>query len=117
MNNDQETGGDERALEQQVEALARAVATTINSNQVGTREALRDVALSILRDEVELAAPSQPEASGLATQSFNPFGIGIPLALMGLVLIFLFPPVGLLMFGAATIMIAWGVGATLLARS
>jgi len=36
---------------------------------------------------------------------------------MGSVLVFLFPLVGLFMFAAAALMIAWGVGATLLTRS
>ena len=61
------------------------------------------------------AAP--PEAPPSASGTFNPLGIGIPLVLMGGVLVFLFPLVGLLMFAAAAVMIVWGVGATLLARN
>lgn len=104
--------------EVQVEALARELADTINAEQVDGRERLREVALSLLRDEVRLSEPL-PAAAGasVATGAFNPFGIGIPLVLMGSVLVFLFPPVGLLMFAAAALMIAWGVGTTLLRRS
>lgn len=76
---------------------------------------LRDVAISLLRDEVQVLEPPPPAVP--ATGSFNPFGIGIPLLLMGGVMVFLFPPVGLLMFAAAALMIAWGVGTTLLTRS
>ena len=101
-----------------MEALARELADTINAGQVEGRERLREVALSLLRDEVRLSEPvptSVPVA--VPPGAFNPFGIGIPLILMGSVLVFLFPPVGLLMFAAAAVMIIWGVGTTLLRRS
>lgn len=100
-----------------MEALARELADTINAGQVEGREQLRDVALSLLRDEVQLSEPLPTSASPRVAGTFNAFGIGIPLLLMGGVLVFLFPPVGLLMFAAAALMIAWGVGTTLLRRS
>ena len=101
-----------------VEALARELADTINAGQVEGRERLREVALSLLRDEVRLSEPLPAAAPASATSgTFNPFAIGIPLILMGSVLIFLFPPVGLLMFAAAAVMVVWGVGATLLRQS
>ena len=99
-----------------MEALARQLADTINAGPVERRERLRDVALGLLRDEVQLTDP-QPLPAPAATGTFNPFGIGIPLVLMGSVLVFLFPPVGLLMFATAAVMIAWGVGTTLLRQS
>ena len=101
-----------------MEALARELADTINAGHVEGREHLREVALGLLREEVRLNDPSPASASPpAAAGAFNPFGIGIPLILMGSVLVFLFPPVGLLMFAAAAVMIAWGVGTTLLRQS
>lgn len=101
-----------------MEALARELADTINAGHVEGREQLREVALGLLREEVRLSDPSPASASmPAAAGAFNPFGIGIPLVLMGSVLVFLFPPVGLLMFAAAAVMIAWGVGTTLLRQS
>ena len=98
--------------------MARELADTINAGQLEGREQLREVALSLLREEVQLTeAPPATTAVPAATGAFNPFGIGIPLVLMGSVLVFLFPPVGLLMFAAAAVMIAWGVGTTLLRQS
>lgn len=109
-------GGSDRALERRVEALAREIAETINTGQVEEREGLRDLAVNLLRDEVQvIEPPGQVERQSAG--SFNPFGIGIPFVLMGMVLVFLFPLVGLLMFAAAAVMIAWGIGTTLLARS
>jgi hypothetical protein len=118
VTDEQRAGGSNDTPEAQVEALARELADTINAGQVEGRERLREVALSLLRDEVQLSEPAPTSAPVAAPPgSFNPFGIGIPLILMGSVLVFLFPPVGLLMFAAAAVMIAWGVGATLLRQS
>lgn len=101
-----------------MEALARELADTINAGQLEGRERLREVALGLLRDEVRLSEPAPLPAPAVAPPgSFNAFGIGIPLILMGSVLVFLFPPVGLLMFAAAGVMIAWGVGTALLRQS
>jgi hypothetical protein len=52
-------------------------------------------------------------ASGTA---FNPFAIAIPLGLAGAVMLILFPPVGLLLFGSAGVMMVWGVAVVLLSR-
>jgi len=106
-----------RAQELRVEALAREIVQAINAGEAEDREALREVALGLLRDEVEVHEPAVATLpAATATATFNPFGIGIPLVLMGSVLVFLFPPVGLVMFTAAAVMIVWGVGTTLLAR-
>jgi hypothetical protein len=116
VNDGSTAAGSGRALERRVAALAREIAETINTGQGEEREGLRDLAVNLLRDEVqviELPRPVERQSAG----SFNPFGIGIPFVLMGMVLVFLFPLVGLLMFAAAAVMIAWGVGTTLLARS
>jgi hypothetical protein len=115
---ERESGGKEQTPEARVEALARELADTINAGQMEGREHLREVALGLLRDEVLLSEPLPgPATTASAAGAFNPFGIGIPLVLMGSVLVFLFPPVGLLMFAAAAVMIAWGVGTTLLRQS
>ena len=110
---------DDRVRQQRIEALAREIAETINAGPVEQREELRDAAGDVLRDTVDVAVPLPDDAPGQAATrdgSFNPFGIGIPLILMGSVMVFLFPPVGLLSFGVAAMMIAWVVGSVLLAR-
>ena len=110
--------GDDRAPEERVIALAREIAETINAGTVEGRDVLREMAVSLVRDGVQLDEPIPPPSTpASAPGTFNAFGIGIPLILMGGVLVFLFPLVGLLMFAAAAVMIAWGVGATLLARN
>jgi hypothetical protein len=115
VNEDSARGGSDRAL-QRVETLACQIAETINAGEVESRERLRDAAINLLRDGVQLSEP-RVQAASQPAGSFNPFAIGIPFMLMGAVLVFLFPLVGLLMFAAAGLTIAWGVGTTLLTRN
>lgn len=116
VSDEHEGGKRDQTPEERVAALVHEIAKTINAGEVEDREGLREVAVGLLRDEVQTAAPALAAAPAPTGGTFNPFGIGIPLILMGGVLVFLFPPVGLLMFAAAALMIAWGVGATVLGR-
>ena len=116
MIDEREAGERNQTPEERVAALAREIAKTINAGEIEGRDGLREVAVEVLREEVQTAEPLPAVAAATAGGTFNPFGIGIPLILMGGVLVFLFPPVGLLLFAAAAVMIAWGVGATLLGR-
>jgi hypothetical protein len=115
VDGEQDSGGNDRARERRIIELARELAETINAGEVSDREVLREMAGNVLRDRVQITAPAVPAATPPAG-SFNAFGIGIPLILMGAVLVFLFPLVGLLMFAAAAVMLAWGVAMTLFAR-
>ena len=102
-----------RILEDQVETLARELADTINEAEVpgrpGIRIELRDVAISVLQDGVALAEPEPVVAADATGQTFNPLGMGIPLLLAGVVLFFIFPPVGLFLLAAAAVMIVVGL--------
>ena len=110
-----EQQADEQGRERRVQVLAREITDTINAGGVEEREFLREFAVNLLRDGVQIDEP--PAAAVTSARAFNPFGIGIPLFLMGAVLVFLFPPVGLVLFAAAALVLAWGMGAALLARS
>lgn len=106
---------DDRALDRSVLALAREIADAINAGPTEGRDILREMAVNTVRDQVQVAVVSTPSSSPV-DGSFNSFGIGIPLVFMGAILFFLFPPVGLVMFGTAAVMMVWGVGSTLLSR-
>lgn len=106
---------DDRALDRSVLALAREIADKINAGPLEGRDVLREMAVSAVRDQVQIVEPA-PATSATKSAPFNPIGIAIPLVFMGAVLVFLFPPVGFLMFGAAAVMVVWGVVATLVAR-
>ena len=116
MGGDGHRTEDERTLERRIEGLAVEIAGLIESGSAETRRDLRDLAIGLLRErtvDVESPPPVQTTAS---TAPFNPIGIGIPLLLVGFVLVALFPPVGLLISLFAVIMLAWGLLAALLFR-
>jgi hypothetical protein len=106
---------DERALDRSVLALAREIAETINAGPIEGRDVLREMAVNAVRDQVQIIEPERAPSDSKSAP-FNPIGIGILLLFMGAVLVFLFPPVGVLMFAAAGVMVVWGVVASLVAR-
>ena len=109
-----DTNTDDDTMGVQIEGLARDLARTISAAPSGQRERLRDLAVTLLRDEIEISQPTQAPAAPGGT--LNPFAIGIPLALVGSVMLIMFPPVGLMLFGAALLMMLWGVAGAFLAR-
>jgi hypothetical protein len=112
----EQAGQEGDAVGADVERLAREVARRINEVQPDEREYLREFAVSILRDEVHILEPPRTSASGGSVGTFNFFGIGIPLFLTGAVLVFLFPPIGLLFFAAGALTVICGVGAVAFGR-
>jgi hypothetical protein len=114
LTGDEPHGAELRTLEEHVEGLTEEIARLINTAPAEVRKDLRDFAIGLLREGVEDAprlAPARP-----AGTAFNPLGIAIPLLLVGAMVIFLFPPVGLVVFALAGVMLAWGVVASLLSR-
>ena len=103
-------------MDLRVEHLARQLAQMINAGVGEEREQLREMAVHVLRDEVELVERVVPEEEPRSPQVYNPFGIAIPLGLVGGVMLILFPPVGLLLFAAAGLMMVWGLVAVALSR-
>jgi hypothetical protein len=109
-----ETNTNNDTREGQIEDMVRDLARTISAAPLGERERLRDMAVHVLRDEVEIKAAAEPAPR--ADGTLNPFAIGIPLILAGGVMLVMFPPVGLLLFAAAGVMMLWGIAAVLLVR-
>lgn len=102
--------------EARIESAARHLVRQINSAPGEHREQLREMVVHLVRDEVQLAPPTVSGSTGGASGEFNPFAIGIPLALAGAVLTIIFPPVGLVLFGVAALTMTWGVLSVLLTR-
>jgi len=112
VNQDINTGNDEVGV--QIEGLAHDLARTISTAPAGQRERLREMAVHVLRDEVEIIEPAVLAAPSRSAS--NPFGMGIPLLLVGFVMLVMFPPVGLLLCAAAALMMVWGVAAVFFVR-
>lgn len=113
----QSRSGTESSLDLRVERLARELAQVINAGVGEQREQLREMAVHVLRDEVELVESSvSVDTPPPPSQAYNPFAIAIPLGLMGGVMMILFPPVGLLLFAAAAMMMLWGLVSVAVSR-
>jgi hypothetical protein len=114
--NEEKKTEDRTAVEREIERLARELARVVNEVPVADREELRAYAVGLVREEIRgvEAVEQGRDAEGEArASSFNPLGMGIPVLLVGAFLIFLFPPVGLLLFGLAGFLVIWGILATL----
>ena len=97
-------------LERRVEALAGEIAELINTSSGTERSDLRDLALSIVREEVRSGGDDEvPGTRFDAKQPFNPIAMAIPIFLIGAVMIILFPPVGLFLVGGSFVLVGWGV--------
>lgn len=112
VGNDRQATEDERGLQDRVALLAQEMAEAINGGRVEDRELLREFAVNLVRDQVRVEAVGTA-MEGAGSGTFNAIGLGIPLVLMGSVLIFLFPLVGLAMLSTAGLLIAWSVAATM----
>lgn len=106
--------------ERRVEELAREIVKTISEAEVagspGVRNELKDFTIGLLNDALGTAEIVELRQTESENVPFNPVGMAIPVFIAGAVLIFLFPPVGILLFGVAVVMIAWGVVASLVRR-
>jgi len=107
-------------VEQRLEELTREIVRTINQAEVagrpGSRTELKDFTISLLQDALGGTEPVDAGPVAHVDAPFNPLGMGIPVFFAGAVLIFLFPPVGILLFGISIVMIVWGVIASLIQR-
>ena len=96
--------------------MAREIARLVNEAPAADREELRVYAVGIIREEIsgtEGVDPVDKEVDSRASGRFNAFGVAIPVVMVGSFLLFLFPPVGLLLFALAAFLVIWGIVATL----
>lgn len=96
---------DTDAVDSRVEELTRELAEAINEAEAEGRVVMRDYAIDLLRESVgtEAGADTSTPASSAAAPPLNPFALGIPVLLIGVVLTFIFTPVGvaLLLLGTS----------------
>lgn len=114
--------GDPADLEERVESLAGDLAALINTAKGEGRETLKELALTVVREEVRTSerdagvAEHAGETPAPRPSSSNPVALAIPFFLMGCVTIFLFPPVGLVMFGLAGALVVTGFVVSIFSR-
>lgn len=107
-----------QALEDRIESLSKELSGLINDAGRQGREELRDYAVSLIQGETEttlIEEPSQEESPNQDT-ALNPVALSIPFGLIGIILLMLFPPVGLCMLLFAMVMAVGGGLYTLLVK-
>jgi len=102
---------DPDAVDSRVEQLTRELADAINEAEAEGRTVVRDYAIDLLRDSVgsDAAVDSSTPPGGTKAPPLNPFALGIPVLLIGVVLAFIFPPVGMGMLLLGTVICAAGL--------
>lgn len=101
--------------EARIAALTRELAEAINEGKPLGRTEARDYAIDLLRDEVE-ATPAPEPREGRPPGPLNPFALGIPLLLVGVILLPLFGVMGLAMAGIGAFMCVLGVAIAITGR-
>ena len=96
-------------VENTIEDLTKELSRLINEAGTDGREELRDYAVSLLQGETETTQTEEParEDSAPPSPPFSPVALSIPFLLIGIILLPLFAPIGLLMLLLAIVM---GVG-------
>lgn len=107
-----------RQAEERIANLAQELAEAINEGKAAGRTEVRDFAIDVLKDEVDTEVIATPEtpAEGDAPPPLNPFGLGIPLVILGVLLLPLFGVLGLAMSAIGGFMCLVGVGIAIVGR-
>ncbi|MGH7819596.1 MAG: hypothetical protein ACREQ9_07480 [Candidatus Binatia bacterium] len=117
MSEDATKEREREKLERRVEDLAAEIAELINTSESDERNDLRDLALSIVREEVRSGQEdSRSDAASRPERPFNPIVMGVPVFLMGAVMVILFPPVGMLLFAVSFLLVGWGIVMSVFSR-
>jgi hypothetical protein len=100
------------AEDARIAALAEELASAINEAEAGGRPAMRDFAIDLLKESVQtdVVSTGDGERPAQDQNQLNPAALGIPAFLIGSVLVFLFPPVGIAFFILGGIACVIGVG-------
>jgi hypothetical protein len=97
-------------VDSRVEELTRELAEAINDAEAEGRVVMRDYAIDLLRESVE-SDVSQPQERVRTAKGppLNPFALGIPVLLIGVVLAVIFTPVGVVLLLLGIVLCATGV--------
>jgi len=99
---------DSESAEAEVERLAERIGRLIRSVEPDKREDLKELAFSLVREELIRGEEPRKEASGATPAPMNPLGAGVLFFMLGAGLSFVFGPVGLALMVGGLFFIAWG---------
>ncbi len=97
-----------QAPDQEIERLAQEIGRLIQSTEPERREDLKELAYTLIREEI-FERDGRVETGGRAAAGpFNPLGSGVLILILGAGLSFVFGPVGLALMLGGLIFIVWG---------
>lgn len=100
-----------------MERLAERLGRLIRSVEPERREDLKELAFSLVREELFRGEEPQPGEGGFAAPApMNPLGAGVLFFLLGAGLSFVFGPVGLALMAGGLIFMVWGAAISCLKR-
>jgi hypothetical protein len=94
--------------EQEIERLAQEIGRLIQSVEPQRREDLKELAFTLIREEVFQRGEEEKPGQRLAPAPFNPLGSGVLIFILGGGLFFVFPPVGVVLMFGGFLFILWG---------
>jgi hypothetical protein len=97
-----------QAREQEIERLAQELGRLIQGAGPERREDLKEMAFSLIREELIHEAEGEESPAGSTPAPFNPLGTGVLIFCLGAGLSFVFGPVGLLLMLGGVIFVVWG---------
>jgi hypothetical protein len=94
--------------EQEIERLAQEIGRLIQSAEPERREDLKELAYTLIREEIIQRGEGEQTGEGSPPGPFNPLGTGVLIFVLGAGLSFVFGPVGLTLMLGGVIFIVWG---------
>lgn len=99
---------DSESTEAEVERLAERIGRLIRSVDPEKREDLKELAFSLVREELIRGEEPRQEAGGTTPAPMNPLGAGVLFFALGAGLSFVFGPVGLALMAGGLFFMVWG---------
>jgi hypothetical protein len=97
-----------QAPEEEIERLAQEIGRLIQSADPQRREDLKELAYTLIREEMFEGGGGEQRQERLTPGPFNPLVTGILIFVLGCGLTFIFGPVGLLLMAGGLIFVVWG---------
>lgn len=97
-----------QAPEQEIERLAQEIGRLIQSAEARKREDLKELAYTLIREEMFEGGGGEEAKEGSPPGPFNPLGAGVLILILGAGLSFIFGPVGLVLMLGGLLFIVWG---------
>ena len=96
------------AREHEIERLAQELGRLIQGADPERREDLKELAFTLVREELIHEAEGEGSGGRSAPAPFNPLGTGVLIFILGAGLSFVFGPVGLVLMLGGLIFVVWG---------